>query len=118
MGDYALNSQMEQSYSRSGALFGSSQYMAPEVFEGKTCLKSDVWSLGISVIEMAEGTNPFDGCTSAMVMNRVMNKEPPTLSSSKWSAEFVDFVSKCLVKDAANRSSVSELMNVSGGEEE
>ena len=51
-------------------------------------------------------------------MNRVMNKEPPTLSSSKWSAEFVDFVSKCLVKDAANRSSVSELMDVSGGEEE
>ena len=114
MGDYALNSQLEQSYSRSGALFGSSQYMAPEVFEGNTCLKSDVWSLGVSLIEMAEGKNPFDGCNSAVVMNRVMNEEPPTLSSSKWSAEFVDFVKKCLVKDPANRYSLSELMNVSG----
>ena len=86
--------------------------MAPEVYEGKTCLKSDVWSLGISVIEMAEGKNPFDGCTSAMVMNRVMNKEPPTLSSSKWSAEFVDFVSKCLVKNVNERWNVKELLGV------
>ena len=88
--------------------------MAPEVYNGYTVMKSDVWALGISLIEMAEGKNPFDGCNSALVMNRVMNKEPPTLSSSKWSAEFVDFVSKCLVKDDANRSSVSDLMNVSG----
>ena len=118
MGDFGLAVQLEHSCSRRDTTCGTSQYMAPEVYEGKTCLQSDVWSLGISVIEMAEGKNPFDGCTSAMVMNRVMNKEPPTLSSSKWSAEFVDFVSKCLVKDAANRSSVSELMNVSGWEEE
>ena len=114
VGDYELAAQLDRTQSEREAVFGTTRYMAPEVFEGKTSLKSDVWSLGISVIEMAEGKNPFDGCSSAMVMNRVMNKEPPTLSSSKWSAEFVDFVSKCLVKDVANRSSVSELMDVSG----
>ena len=92
--------------------------MAPEVYDGKSELKSDVWALGISLIELAEGKNPYAEYTSAQVMNRVINKEPPSLSSSKWSAAFVDFVSKCLVKDAANRSPVSELMNVSGGEEE
>ena len=80
--------------------------------KGKTELKSDIWALGISLIEMAEGKNPFDGCTSAVVMNRVINKEPPTLSSSKWSGEFVDFVSKCLMKDVKERWSVSALMNV------
>ena len=43
-----------------------------------------------------------------------MCTEPaPTLSSSKWSDEFVDFVSKCLMKDVKERWSVSELMNVS-----
>ena len=114
LGDVYKRQQLEHSCSRRDTTCGTSQYMAPEVYEGKTCLESAVCSLGISVIEMAEGKNPFDGCTSAMVMNRVMNKEPPTLSSSKWSAEFVDFVRKCLVKDAANRYSVSELMNVSG----
>ena len=118
LGDFGLAVQLEHSCSKRSTQCGTSWYMAPEVYYDGAELKSDVWSLGISVIEMAEGKNPFDGCTSAMVMNRVMNKEPPTLSSSKWSAEFVDFVSKCLVKDVANRSPVSELMNVSGGEEE
>ena len=114
MGDFGLAVQLEHSCSRRDTTCGTLWYMAPEVYDGCTVLKSDVWALGISAIEMAEGKNPFDGCTSAMVMNRVMNKEPPTLSSSKWSAEFVDFVRKCLVKDVAKRSSVSELIEVSG----
>ena len=118
LGDVGLAAKLNRNCSRRNTYCGTSWYIAPEVYYGRTELKSDVWSLGISVIEMAEGKNPFDGCTSAMVMNRVMNKEPPTLSSSKWSAEFVDFVRKCLVKDVANRSSVNELMSVSGGEGE
>ena len=113
MGDFGLAVQLEHSCSRRDTTCGTSQYMAPEVYEGKTCLKSDVWSLGISVIEMAEGKNPFDGCTSAIVRKRVMKEEPPTLSSSKWSAAFVDFVNKCLMKDVKERWSVSELMEVS-----
>ena len=114
MGDFGLAVQLEHSCSRRDTTCGTLWYMAPEVYDGCTVLKSDVWALGISVIEMAEGKNPFDGCTSAMVMNRVMNKEPPNLSSSKWSVEFVDFVRKCLVKDVANRCSVKELIEVSG----
>ena len=118
MGDLSLAVQLEHSCSLRDTTCGTLWYIAPEVYDGCTVLKTDVWALGISLIEMAEGKNPFDGCTSAIVRKRVMKEEPPTLSSSKWSAEFVDFVSKCLVKDAANRHSVSELMNVSGGEEE
>ena len=112
LGDFGLAVQLNHSCSRRNTSCGTSWYMAPEVYDGETVLKSDVWSLGISVIEMAEGKNPFDGGTSAMVMNRVMNKEPPTLSSSKWSSEFVDFVGKCLVKDVEERWDASELMNV------
>ena len=87
--------------------------MAPEVYDERTELKSDVWSLGISLIELAEGKNPFAGCTSAAVMKAILMSEPPALSSSKWSAAFVDFVNKCLVKDVKERWSVSELMEVS-----
>ena len=86
--------------------------MAPEVYDGITELKSDVWSLGISLIEMAEGKNPFDGCSSAKVMKVVCLGKPPSFSSSGWSSAFVDFVSKCLVKDAKERWSVSALMDV------
>ena len=45
-------------------------------------------------------------------MRTVCTEPSPTLSSSKWSGEFVDFVSKCLVKDVNERWSVKELMEV------
>ena len=88
-------------------------YMAPEVFREQIEMKSDVWSLGISLIELAEGVNPFEGCSPWDVRDRVCANRPPSLSSEKWSTTFVDFVSKCLVKDVEQRWSVEQLMEVS-----
>ena len=100
-------------YISSGNESRSCWYMAPEVYEGRIELKSDVWSLGITLIELAEGQNPYDGCSSSAVMKAILFDDPPSLSSSEWSAVFVDFVGKCLVKDVEERWSVSELMDVS-----
>ncbi len=86
--------------------------MAPEAYNGNTVLKSDVWSLGISLIEMADGKNPYSGKTMAVIMNRVINEEPPSMSSPNWSSGFTDFVNRCLVKDVEKRASVEELMHV------
>lgn len=113
LGDFGLAVQLEHSCSRRNTMCGTSWYMAPEVYDGNTELKSDVWSLGISLVEMAEGTNPFAGCSSEVLRNRVLNVKSPALSSSKWSSEFVDFVGRCLEKDVKKRWSVSELMEVS-----
>ena len=85
-------------------------YIAPEVYEEEACLKSDVWALGISIIEMAESKNPFAGMTSAKVVNQVLNKPSPSLSSSGWSSDLVDFVKCCLVKDVKKRASVDDLL--------
>ena len=76
-------------------------------------MKSDVWSLGISIIEMAESKNPFADFTSLQVMKKVCFGEPPSLTSSEWSENMVDFVSACLVKDVNERASVDELLEVS-----
>ena len=84
-------------------------YCAPEVFEGKMDFKSDVWSLGIVLIEAAEGKNPYSDCTA----RAMFTADPPSLSSSEWPPEFISFVKRCLEKDANRRASVAELLTVS-----
>ena len=78
--------------------------------------KSDVWSLGISLIELAEGKNPYDDYLggAATVMKRICMDAPPSLSSYGWSAGFVDFVNKCLIREVNERWSVNELIEVNG----
>ena len=110
LGDFGLAVQLEHSCSKRNNVCGTSLYMAPEVYEEEACLKSDVWALGMSVIEMAESKNPFAGMTSAKIVNQVLNKPSPSLSSSGWSSDLIDFVKKCLVKDANERSSVEALL--------
>ena len=113
LGDFGLAVQLEHSCSVRSTTCGTAWYMAPEVYEEEACLKSDVWSLGISIIEMAEGKNPFAGMASVKILNQVLNKSPPSLSSSQCSSDLVDFVKKCLVKNVKKRASVSELLKVS-----
>ena len=113
MGGFELAKQLEHAESKAEVVCGTSWYMAPEVLDEQTELKSDVWSLGISLIELAEGKNPFGCYSNMMVMQSVCFNDPPSLDAEKWSAEFVDFVNKCLVKDVKERWSVSELMDVS-----
>lgn len=70
LGDFGLAVQLEHSCSKRATVCGTVLYMAPEVFGDGAVLKSDVWSLGISIIEMAEGKHPFGDCTSFQVMLR------------------------------------------------
>ena len=112
MGDYGVAAQLKHPYFMGNNRHGTSWYTAPEEYVGRTELKSDVWSLGITLIELAEGQNPYAGCTALKVMRLVCDGQPPSLSSSKWSAEFVDFVNKCLVRDVKERWSVEQLMEV------
>ncbi len=91
---------------------GTIQYMAPEVLDEKTELKSDVWSLGVTMVELAEGKNPYSNKSAMGVVTSIITGNPPSISSSKWSTQFVDFVSKCCTKDVNERWSVKDLMNV------
>ena len=118
LGDFGLAEQLQHSSSRRGYLCGTSCYIAPEGYDGQTVRKSDVWSLGITLIELAEGKNPFAGYTALKVMRLVCDGDPPSLSGGKWSSEFVDFVSKCLVKDVNERWSVKLLMEARSCENE
>ena len=74
-------------------------------------MKSDVWSLGMSVIEMAEGKHPFAGYSEEEVREAVRHERLSI--SCGWSFVWIDFVKRCLVKDVNRRSSVEELLRVS-----
>ena len=112
LGDFGLAVQLEHSCSKRNTTCGTSLYMAPEVYDGNTCLKSDIWSLGISIIEMAENKNPFAEDTPIQVMEKVCFKEPPSFTSSSWSSDLRDFVKRCLQMDVDERASVNDLLKV------
>lgn len=65
VGDFGLATQLDHSSSKRSLICGTMHYIAPEAFSNKTCLKSDVWALGISAIEMAEGRHPYADCENS-----------------------------------------------------
>ena len=59
LGDFGLAVKLTTTCTRGKTTCGTSWYMAPEVYDGQTEHKSDVWSLGISLLELADGKNPY-----------------------------------------------------------
>ena len=98
--------QLEDDGSKRQRVVDSSLLIAPEVVANTPCLKSDVWSLGMSVLKMTEGWDPFATNT----------KEMDWKNRSKWSYELTDFISRCLLMDVNARASVRDLLNVSVAE--
>ncbi|KAG8523465.1 STE20-like serine/threonine-protein kinase, partial [Galemys pyrenaicus] len=73
--------------------------------------KADVWSLGITLIEMAEIEPPHHELNPMRVLLKIAKSEPPTLAQpSKWSSNFKDFLKKCLEKNVDSRWNTSQLL--------
>ena len=113
LSDFGLSRQCNAGNFDDGSMCDALLYQAPEVLKDGAELKSDVWSLGMSMIEMVGGRNPCVGLTSTEFKDELLKKPPPSLSSSGWSDDLVDFVKKCLVKDVNERASVEALLKVS-----
>ena len=110
LGYYGLLS--EECYSKEKMKVERVGYCAPEVFEGGYGMKSDVWSLGVLLFEAMTGVFPYYGhCEEAIP--QATDPFDILADSGIHSKELVDFLQKCLVKDVNERSSVSELMDVS-----
>jgi serine/threonine protein kinase len=91
---------------------GSPYWMAPEVISlGSYDNLADIWSLGITGIEMAESAPPRAEQTPLRVLRLIPTSSPPSLKDlTKWSKEFNDFLNACLQIKPPNRSSCKELL--------
>jgi len=112
LADFGVAAQLKSTLSQRRSFLGTPYWMAPEVIEGKQYdYKCDVWSMGITIIEMAELLPPHSELHPMKAIFLIPQHPAPKLQEeSKWSSEFQDFVTRCLVKTANKRASVSELL--------
>lgn len=95
---------------------GCKPYMAPERIDpsgspDKYDVRSDVWSLGISLVELASGKFPYDRWRTPFdQVKQVVVGDAPRLPKGHFSPEFEDFVSKCLQKDYFQRPNYRQLL--------
>jgi len=88
--------------------------MAPEILLTKPYNHLvDVWSLGIILLELAEGVNPYRGMTLSRIMHAMKNERPPRIKNrdKRFSPEFIHFVNeRCLIKEPVDRADTFELL--------
>ena len=91
---------------RDGAVLGTVPYMSPEQVEGKAVdHRSDLFSLGVVLYEMATGRRPFDGESSASLMSSILRDSPPAATEIRGGLPRVldELIHRCLAKDPDQR---------------
>lgn len=112
IGDLGVSAQLTNEEMVRKSTVGTIYWMAPEILSlQKYGTKVDIWSLGILLIELSEGSLPFCGKNIYQVMSAIVNDSPPTLKDSEnWSPEFNEFIGLCLVKDPLSRETSKNLL--------
>ncbi|KAJ6835344.1 serine/threonine-protein kinase PAK 3 [Iris pallida] len=112
LGDFGVAAQLTRTMSKRNTFIGTPHWMAPEVIqESRYDGKVDVWALGVSAIEMAEGLPPRSTVHPMRVLFMISSEPAPMLEDKeKWSLLFHDFVAKCLTKDPRLRPSATEML--------
>lgn len=96
----------EQPLTAAGAVLGTYPYIAPEQLAGgEADMRSDIFSLGATIFEMATGRRAFQGTTAAAVIGAVLHAEPPTASSFEPHVppRLDRIVARCLAKEPDDR---------------
>lgn len=112
LADFGVAGQLTDTMAKRNTVIGTPFWMAPEVIQeiGYDCV-ADIWSLGITALEMAEGKAPYGEIHPMRAIFMIPTKPPPSFSKpDKWSAAFIDFVSRCLVKNPEERATASQLL--------
>uniref|UniRef100_A0A8B9K8P3 non-specific serine/threonine protein kinase n=1 Tax=Astyanax mexicanus TaxID=7994 RepID=A0A8B9K8P3_ASTMX len=117
LADFGVSAKNTKTLQRRDSFIGTPYWMAPEVVMCETSkdrpydYKADIWSLGITLIELAQIEPPNHEMNPMRVLLKIAKSEPPTLMQpSRWSPEFSDFLRKALDKNVDQRWSTAQLL--------
>nr|XP_010978727.2 serine/threonine-protein kinase 10 [Camelus dromedarius] len=117
LADFGVSAKNLKTLQKRDSFIGTPYWMAPEVVMCETMkdtpydYKADIWSLGITLIEMAQIEPPHHELNPMRVLLKIAKSDPPTLlTPSKWSAEFRDFLKTALDKNPETRPSAAQLL--------
>ncbi|XP_078795005.1 TRAF2 and NCK interacting kinase b isoform X24 [Oryzias latipes] len=114
--DFGVSAQLDRTVGRRNTFIGTPYWMAPEVIacdenpDATYDFKSDLWSLGITAIEMAEGAPPLCDMHPMRALFLIPRNPAPRLKSKKWSKKFQSFIESCLLKSHSQRPSTEQLL--------
>ncbi|KAL3313948.1 Mitogen-activated protein kinase kinase kinase kinase 4 [Cichlidogyrus casuarinus] len=135
--DFGVSAQLDRTVSKRNTFIGTPYWMAPEVIkcekeeDCKYDTRSDIWSLGITAIEMAQGRPPWCEVHPMRALFIILKNDPPKLGAletgqrqnsgypgarngyvppNKWSARFHDFIAKCVTKEFTQRPDTAQLL--------
>lgn len=114
--DFGVSAQLDKTIGRRNTFIGTPYWMAPEVIacdENRDATydnRSDLWSLGITALEMAESQPPLCDLHPMRALFLIPRNPPPRLKSKKWSKKFHGFIDTVLVKDYHQRPYTEQLL--------